>query len=226
MKRFALGLVFSLVACNQAVSEPASPPPVSADRIDEAAASVAVTGTFASVDLLCAAQLKTARGCAEAPKDLEGTKLVLGGGILEVKAVAVDTELAVDTFLVTRTSQGWSTLKTPIFHDEHDDPGCPSMERATRIVSAIVDQGMLVVVNEANRYWYSEKEAGNLTLTYVRACKVGAACAPPAVVYAKADGEAIDNADAPPHVHLFSTSFTIASNGIISPAETYDDAKL
>lgn len=225
MKRFAIGLVLSMVACN-GVTQEAPAPVVSTDRADEAAASIVTNGNFASIAALCDAQTKAGQRCSENTEVLKTTKLVLGAGIYEVKAVDVDGELALETYLVTHTNAGWSAIRTPIFHDDHDDPGCPSIERATRITSAIVDKGMLVVVNEANRYVYTAKEAGELTLTYVRACNVGAGCGDAKVIYAKAEAQEVENPDAPMHTHLFATTFTISNNGVISPATTYDDALL
>lgn len=214
MKRFALGLVLSMMACNQVVTEaPAAAPALRA-------------ATFATISALCSADWRDATTCTEDAQALAGTKFFLGSDIREVKAVAVDSEKATDTFLAVRTSAGWSAIHTPILHDEHDDPGCPSIERATRIVSATVDQGMLVVVNEANRYWWNANEAGDLTLTYARACTIGADCAEPAVVYAKLVASALEEPDGPMRTRFFTTTFTIAANGIISPAETYADAKL
>ena len=64
---------------------------------------------------------------------------MLGTGIDEVKAVLVETESAMDTFLVARSGSAWSAIRTPIVHELNDDPGCPSIERPIRVVSVTVE---------------------------------------------------------------------------------------
>lgn len=145
------------------------------------------SGTFATIDALCREQMKmvvphlraaeqrSADGsenptrtplCRVSTTALAGVSVVLRAPFLEVKAIEIETGLATQTHLVTRTAAGWFALGRASMTDEHDDPGCFSIERDTGIVSVRVEGTTvpaLVVVESSSRGAEMEEEQGELT---------------------------------------------------------------
>ena len=46
------------------------------------------------------------------------------------------------------------------------------------------------------------------------------------MIAAKVLASEVENADGPLHAHFFATTFSLSNNGVLSPAQTYDDATL
>lgn len=146
---------------------------------------VVPSGTFASVEALCRAQMTMVlprlraaekelneRGeavallprCQVSVTALTGVPIQLRAPFLEVLAVEIETGDSTQTHLVTRTAAGWFALGRASVVDEHDDPGCFSIERDGGIVSVRVEGTTvpaLVVVESSGRGIEQEEPAAD-----------------------------------------------------------------
>jgi hypothetical protein len=172
------------------VARPADEPAEPAELIDEPDPTperepVIPSGTFASVDALCRAQMAmvlprlraaekelSERGeavalvprCQVSATALTGVPVQLRAPFLEVLAVEIETGDSTQTHLVTRTAAGWFALGRASVVEDHDDPGCFSIERDSGIVSVRVEGTTvpaLVVVERSGRGVEQEEPAAD-----------------------------------------------------------------
>lgn len=112
--------------------------------------------TFTSLDALCREQMKMVlprlreaeqrwaeRGetvtleprCEVSTTALSKVAIELRAPFLEARAIEVETGSATQTHLAIRTAAGWFALGRASVVDQHDDPGCFSIERDGGIIS-------------------------------------------------------------------------------------------
>lgn len=192
-----IAAVSSFVACSKAPEGPvaAAPAPafeaapVTLELPDDRYEGILPYGAFASVDALCERQrdlvvphleaamadldpeteMELVPSCHESLEALDGAPVALEAPFLDVKTIEVETGRSRDTFLVVKTTEGWTAVRDAILSQEHDDPGCPSIERESAITEVRVDRGALVVYTTADR----EDENGPVRLTHARSCRIG-----------------------------------------------------
>ena len=210
------------------------------------------TGAFADVSSFCAAQTKLVAAkiveanaaykvdgygdmnlepkCEETEAVLEGAKVALAAPFTAVKAVTFETGYSTESYLLVQKSDGWTAVRAALLYVNHNDPGCGSIERPSEILEVYVEQGALVVKTSAGRTWLSKKdEAGDLSLTYVRACRstaAGVSCGTPEVVDAKVVLGDEDQPDEPVQTRFFSTTYTVGHGVAIEPATRFDESEL
>src|SRR5579864_2000522 len=166
--------------------------PVPVPVVADAHAETLPTGTFPTLDALCAAQRSLAAphivqaraehaeryedpdptpllpSCTES-QALRDASVTLAPPYTEIRAIEAETGYATDTFLVLRTSAGWTALREAFLAGEHDDPGGPSILREGAVLDVHVDRGAIVVLTAAGRGWFDEDTPdgpmGSLVLT-------------------------------------------------------------
>lgn len=213
-------------------------------------------GAFADVKALCKKQVElvkphlaevNAKGlelepdfvvkpsCKETPAVLANATVTLGGSFEGLKAISVETGNADETFLVVKTSEGWTALREAYLSAYHDDPGCGSIERENAFESIYVDGDALVVLTQSDRSWWSTKDSevvdsGDLYLTKARACRFGdwgPTCSARETVTAKIARRPMDDPDAKSNIEeAFSTSFNVTAEGEIDVHVKFDETKL
>jgi hypothetical protein len=223
------------------------------DAADDLAKTVP-TGNFADVDAFCEAQMKLvapkveeanaayetdgygdmhlAPKCAETPRVVEGAAVALAAPYTDVKAVAFETGYSIESYLLVRRAEGWTAVRSALLYVNHNDPGCGSIERPAEILEVHVTKGAIVVKSTAERTFFNRKnEAGEITLTYARACRPTVtglvACGTPEVIEAKAvlrDDE--DQPDAPTQTRFFTTTYEVGTGVAIEPAVRFDEVQL
>lgn len=221
------------------------------------------TGNFASIDAFCSAQktlilpkiaeanaafqndayrsdekmAELAPACAEFPSALTTTKIALAAPYTAVKAVSVETGYSTEIYLLAKTTEGWSAVRSAFIYDNHNDPGCGSIERPFEIKSVHVEAGAIVVQTLADRTWWApitdptsdEEKTGMLVTTYARACRgtaSGISCGVPEVVEAKATMKDENNPEVPVQTRFFTTTFKVGDGVKIEPATKYDPENL
>jgi hypothetical protein len=150
--------------------------------VEEDAEPAVPSATFASIDALCAEQMKMVvprlretekqwaeRGetvdlaprCRVSEAALAEVPVSLRAPFLEVRAIEVETGTAKQTHLAIRTAAGWFALGRASITSHHEDPGCFSIERDSGIVAVRVEGTRvpaLVVVESSARGAIMEEE--------------------------------------------------------------------
>lgn len=148
---------------------------VEAPSEDAAIPAVMPTGTFATVEALCAAQealiaptlpaaqaelversveLTVVPHCEPVPEALEGVNVDLRAPFLDVVPVQIETGYATQIHLAVRIAGGWVAVPHASMDVFHDDPGCFSIERDTGLVAVNVigdDAPSLELVEKSER---------------------------------------------------------------------------
>jgi hypothetical protein len=221
------------------------------DAADDLATTVP-TGTFADVDAFCEAQMKLVAPkveeanaayktdgygdmhltpkCAETPRVLEGAAVALAAPYTDLEAVAFETGYSIESYLLVRRAEGWTAVRSAVLYVNHNDPGCGSIERPAEILDVRVVEGAIVVKSTAGRTFFNRKnEAGDITLTYARACRPTGgliACGTPEVVEAKAVIHDDENPDAPTQTRFFTTTYEVGPGVAVVPAMRFDEDQL
>ena len=218
------------------------------DAADDLVHTVPI-GAFADVDAFCAAQTKLVApkieeanaayradgfgemnlkpSCEETPAVLEGANVALVAPYTDVKAVTFETGYSTESYLLVQGADGWSAVRAALLYVNHNDPGCGSIERPGAILDVHVERGALVVKTTAGRTWFGkQEELGDLTMTYVRACRPatsGVACGTPEVIDAKV---VIVDEEQPALTRFFTTSYQVGAGVTIDLATRFDEEQL
>jgi hypothetical protein len=226
----------------------AAPLPAPVPPREDAYAETLPTATFPTLDALCAAQRSLAAphiaqalaahaerygeedpdpeplapSCVESDA-LRDARVTLAPPYAEVRAIHAETGVSTDTFLVFRTSAGWTALREAFVSDEHDDPGCPSITRENAIADVHVDRGVIVVQTSADRSSFEAEDDGamaSLLFTHVRACGL-AGCTEPSTIEARV----VRDADRSPRADegvFFQTTYALDHDGHIVTPDTFE----
>ena len=212
------------------------------------------SGNFASVASFCEAQTKLVAkkideanaaskadgmedmhveaSCKESPDVLHDANIALAAPYTDVKAVTFETGYSTESYLLVQRDSAWTAVRSSVLYWNHWDPGCGSIERPSAVLEVHVEKGALVVKTSANRSWSGkDDEAGELTLTYARACRntsMGIACGTAEVVGAKVDIRTSDETDPAPvfATRFFSTTYVVGGGVAIETATRFDESQL
>ena len=221
------------------------------------------TGSFATVNEFCAAQktlilpkiaeanaafqsdayradekgIEYKPECVEFPAALTSTSIALAAPYTAVKAVSVETGYSTEIYLLARATEGWSAVRSALIYDNHNDPGCGSIERPLEIKSVHVAEGAIVITTTADRTWWApiadptsdDEKTGLLVSTYARACRAtasGIECGWPEIVEAKATLKNEDKPEEPVQTRFFTTTFKVSEGVKIEPATKFDPEML
>jgi hypothetical protein len=226
----------------------AAPLPAPVPAREDAYAETLPAGTFPTLDALCAAQRALAAhhieqavaahadrygdedpdptplapSCDES-EALRDARVTLAPPYAEVRAIHAETGFSTDTFLVFRTSAGWTALREAFVSDDHDDPGCPSITRENAIVDVHVERGVIVVLTGADRGSFEAEDdapMASLLLTHARACGLGG-CTEPSTIEARVVRYADRSLQADERL-LFQTTYALDDGGRIVTRDTFE----
>jgi hypothetical protein len=178
--------------------------------------------------------MQLAPKCSETPRVLEGANVALAAPYTDVKAVSFETGYSIESYLLVQRTEhgesGYTAIRAALLYVNHNDPGCGSIERPGDVLDVRVEKGAIVVKSTAGRTWMNQKnELGDLTLTYVRACRpsmAGIACGTPEVIDAKVFLHDDENADSPTSTRFFTTTFTVGAGVAVEPAVRFNEDEL
>jgi hypothetical protein len=215
---------------------------VEAPAVADEYADVLPTGSFLTIEALCAKQReiaapRVAEKGAQIIAETEGTDPI--GAYCEISdalenvhvsvslpvrvlsAIEVETGDSRETFLVVNTEDGWTAVRQAFRSAVHMDPGCPSITRESGFESIDMKNGVLLVQTLADRQTYSEEGYGDVDMKSVRVCRLGASCDEPVVIEETVtrynEGHEKDT------IEKTSTEWTLDETGAIAVSQQHVD---